>query len=65
VLQLVLGFVDEQPRKVVMELGDPEYHVAVQAHDNQNTVLCVGLLVREGRFFALKNPHSLEIEETS
>ena len=58
----VLGFVEEELRKVILELGDPDYHKAVQAHDSQQTVFCSGSLVREGRAFALRNPHNLRVE---
>lgn len=58
----IQGIIDEHFRKVFMELNEVEYHKAVQAHDNQQTVFCIGSLVREGRAFSLKNPHGLEIE---
>lgn len=58
----VLAFVDEQPRKINFELPDSLYHVAVQAHDQQQTILCYGMLIREGRSFTLKNPRELTLE---
>ena len=56
----VLSFVDERTCKVRLELGDEEYHKAIQAHDNQEAVQCLGSLVREGRGFVLKYPHGFE-----
>ena len=58
----VLAFVDEQPRKINFELPDDLYHLAVQAHDQQQTIICYGILIREGRTFSLKNPRELIIE---
>ena len=53
----VLGFVDQQPRKVKIELGDADYHRAVVAHDRQQAVSCYGVLVREGHSFRVSDPH--------
>jgi len=58
----VLGFIDGQPRKVFLELPAAEYHKAVQAHDNQQTVSCRGSLIREGSAFMLRDPCSLDLE---
>jgi hypothetical protein len=58
----VHGFVDDQPRKVSLDLSETEYHLAVQAHEARQTVACYGVLVREGRSFRLKNPRELVIE---
>ena len=58
----VLAFVDDQPRKINFELPDEFYHLAVQAHDQQQTIVCYGILIREGRLFNLKNPRELTIE---
>jgi len=51
----VLGFVDDEPRKVSFELPDEAYHVAVQAHDNQQVIVCYGILTREGRSYRLRD----------
>lgn len=58
----VLAFIDEQPRKINFELPDELYHMAVQAHDHQQTIICYGILIREGRSFTLKNPRELTLE---
>ena len=58
--------IDEQPRKVSLELGDPDYQVAVQAHRDSRPIYCIGELAREGRSFRLRNPRQfrlLELEE--
>ena len=58
----VLGFVEGEPRRVTLELCGPEYHKAIEAHDQGQIVFCVGSLVREGRAYALQNPRNLQIE---
>jgi hypothetical protein len=52
----VLGFVEERPRRVRMELRDPEYILAVRAHADRTPVLCAGVLVKEGRSYVLAGP---------
>ncbi len=44
----IVGQVDGKPKRIVLELGDPEYHLAVLAHDQEKTLRCVGSLIREG-----------------
>ena len=58
----VLGLVDVQLRKVVIELSGPEHHSAVQAYENRDQIVCYGVLLREGRYLTLKNPHDFKIE---
>lgn len=58
----VYGFVDEKPRRVVLELNDPTYHTAVQAHDKRTIVSCTGILVREGNTFRLTDPRGFSLE---
>jgi hypothetical protein len=57
----VLGFVDERPHRIRLQLRDPEYHTAIQAHDGRIPVFCVGDLVKEGRSFTLQNPHHFRL----
>ncbi|MBF0336619.1 MAG: hypothetical protein HQL05_02185 [Nitrospirae bacterium] len=57
----ILAFVDEQPKKIQMEMIDTDYQKALQAHGNQDTIYCMGSLTREGRSFILKNPHNIAI----
>ncbi|KJR41909.1 hypothetical protein MCHI_002200 [Candidatus Magnetoovum chiemensis] len=58
----VFAFVDEQPKKILMELEETYYNKAVQAHKDQKTIYCSGSLMREGRLLVLKNPFDLSIE---
>ncbi len=53
---IVLGFVDERPRRIRMELRDPEYVLAVRAHADRTPVFCAGVLVKEGRSYILVGP---------
>jgi hypothetical protein len=57
----VLGFVDEKPRRVRMQLGESDYHTAVEAHDRQLPASCVGDLIKEGRSFMLLHPRQFRI----
>jgi hypothetical protein len=57
------GLIDDQPRKVVVELRDTDYHKAVAAHDEARFVRCSGVLAREGRSFRLYEPYGFDIEE--
>ena len=58
----VIGFVEERQTRVLLELKDAQYHVAVRAHDGGLTIRTTGTLVREGRSYVLKNPADLIIE---
>lgn len=55
-------FVDGQPRKVLVELGEPQYHQAVSAHDENRIARCSGVLMREGRGFRLHEPYDFMSE---
>jgi hypothetical protein len=57
------GLIDDQPRKVVVELRDSDYHQAVTAHDQGRLVGCSGVLIREGRAFRLHEPYGFTVEE--
>ena len=54
--------VDNQSRKVTVELNEAQYHQAVAAHDEGRTVRCSGVLMREGRAFRLHEPYDF-VEE--
>ena len=56
-------FVDEQPRKVTVELGDEQYQNAVTAHKEGQVIRCSGVLMREGRAFRLHEPYNFVVEE--
>jgi hypothetical protein len=58
-----VAFVDAQPRKVTFDLAEPEYHRAVAAHDQQQTVVCYGVLLREGRSYRLNEPHDFSVAD--
>jgi len=57
------GLIDDQPRKVVVELRDADYHEAVTAHDQARFVRCSGVFVREGRGFRLYEPYDFTIAD--
>jgi hypothetical protein len=57
----ILGQVEGQPRRVVVELGDADYHLAVVAHERGQALRCVGSLVREGRLLMLREPREIAI----
>jgi hypothetical protein len=58
----VSSFVDDQPRKVTLELPENEYHKALRAHKHEQFVFCYGVLVREGRSYSLKDPRELTVD---
>lgn len=58
----VLGFVEGQPRQVLVELAEPDYQSAVQAHKERVPVRCTGDLGREGRRFVLRSARHLTLE---
>lgn len=55
------GFVEGQPRTVVVTLGTNDYRRATTAHGDRLLVRCVGELIREGRSFRLNNPRQFQI----
>jgi hypothetical protein len=59
----ILGQVEGKPRRVVVELDDPDYHLAVLAHDQFKALRCLGSLVREGRSLVLQDPREIAIVE--
>jgi hypothetical protein len=62
----VNALIDERPRRVLLELGDPEYQLALQGHKESRLIACLGDLKREGRSFQLQSPRQfrlLEMEE--
>jgi len=55
--------IDDQPRKVVVELRGDDYHRAIKAHDQELPVRCCGVLSREGRgYFRLLEAYGFTIE---
>ena len=53
----ILDDTGERPRRVTVELDEPDYGTAVQAHKRCIPVLCCGDLAKEGGSFRLRNPH--------
>ena len=58
----VAAVVDENLRKVQIELPSAEYDLAIEAHRLEQPVYCEGELVREGRSYVLRNPRGFRIE---
>jgi hypothetical protein len=58
----VAGVIDGALRKIQLEMGEPDYSQAVEAHKQQSVVSCEGELVRDGRSFSLRNPRSFRVE---
>lgn len=59
----VMGLVDERQVRVLLELAEKPYHLALQAHDSGRTIRTSGTLIREGRGFVMKNFSDPVIEE--
>jgi len=52
----IRGLVDEQLRRVVVNLPDHWYKQALQAHGENRPVFCIGELVKQSRSYELINP---------
>ena len=57
----VHAFLEEGPRKVNVDLAEPEYEFAVKAHGERRLVRCAGQLVKTGQILSLRQPHGFEI----
>lgn len=57
----VQTLIEDRPRRVVIELEDADYDIAVTAHRDSRAIRCVGLLVKEGRSHRLRNPRQFEL----
>lgn len=49
--------------KVTMELDKPEYDKAIEAHKQERSISCTGVLTKEGRGFVLSDPRDFRVEE--
>jgi hypothetical protein len=58
----VIGPVDGKPHRVTMELSEPQYALAIQAHQQQQPIHCVGTLVKSGRGHTLRDARDFTIE---
>ncbi len=52
----------EKLRKVMTELNDHSYILAIKAYQERLPVTCMGDLVKENDIFNLTNPHNFKIE---
>jgi len=59
----VTSLIEDQPRKVMVDLPEPQYAIAIDAHNRRKTVSCLGELIRQGRTYKLENPRDLHIIE--
>jgi hypothetical protein len=62
----VNALIDERPRRVSLELPEPDYQLAVEAHRDSRPIGCLGDLAKAGHSFQLRNPRHfriLDIEE--
>lgn len=58
----VMGIVDSRPVRVLLELSDPDYSLAITAHSTHLPLHARGILHKDGRSFALKAPNNVEVE---
>jgi hypothetical protein len=58
----VIGPVDGRPHRVTVELSDPHYSLAIQAHQQQQPIHCLGTLVKSGRGYTLRDARDFTIE---
>jgi hypothetical protein len=56
-----LGFIDNRPHSVRMELAIEDYSKATIAHDDRKLIQVRGNLFKEGRSYVLKEPRGLRI----
>jgi len=54
---------DNRPRRVLVELADPEYQDAIRSHNETKLVSCIGDLTKEGKSYRLRNPRQFWIVE--
>jgi hypothetical protein len=59
----VARYGEEGPRRVTIELPEPMYHTAVQAHDLGKTLRLFGTLIKEGRGFVLQQPRDVTAQD--
>ncbi|MFH1116657.1 MAG: hypothetical protein V1792_22305 [Pseudomonadota bacterium] len=59
----IIGLVEDRQARVMLELAEEPYHLAVQAHDSGRTIRTSGTLAKEGRGFILRNAGDPVIEE--
>jgi len=60
-LVTVLGFVEDKPHAIKMELGVEDYRQVILAHDRQVPIFALGELVKEGRSYVLRKPREIRL----
>jgi hypothetical protein len=60
----VLGFVEERPHSVRIELGGEDYSRAVMSHKQRKPIFAIGDLIKKGRSYFLQNPHDVRVIES-
>lgn len=58
----VIGPVASRPHRVVLELAEPYYSLAIQAHRENLPFHCVGTLVKEGRGYVLRDARDIAVQ---
>jgi hypothetical protein len=56
-----IGFIEDRPHSIRLELGGEDYDTAVTAHKERKLIFALGDLVKEGRSYVLKQPRGLKI----
>lgn len=59
----VVGQVGGKPKRVILELSDPGYQLALEAHQLDRDLRCVGLLIRDGRSYTLQSPRDIAVDD--
>lgn len=59
----IVGIVDDRQAKVVVQISEPDYPIAVQAHGEGRTLRMSGTLVKEGRGYLLRHPTDIAIAD--
>jgi hypothetical protein len=59
----VTSLIEDQARRVTVDLPEGQYGIAVDAHNRRKTISCMGELVKEGRSYKLLSPRDLHIIE--
>jgi hypothetical protein len=58
---VVTALIDEDIRKIAIELDESEYGAALRAHAEERSIRCTGDLVKQGRMYHLVNPGHLDV----
>jgi hypothetical protein len=62
---IVAGLVEDQPRRVHLELGSPWYRAAIEAHRNGVLVRAVGDIAKVGRRWVMTAVQAFGVSELS